>query len=99
MKISNRHFRNGVKHLSSLVLKLSLLMVKANCRKPATLLGLFFFIHIFAHLPALAMDPWDSPEDGGVLLRGAWQLQDVPSLKFPDLNTAGTTVSRPDYAP
>ncbi len=34
-----------------------------------------------------------------MLIQGSWQLHDVPSLKFPDLNHAGTSASQPDYAP
>ncbi len=45
-----------------------------------------------------AIESWTSPEEGGVLIQGPWQLRDVPSLNFPDLNTAGKSVSQPGYA-
>ena len=68
-----------------------------RCNK-AAVLSLLSFLSIFVTTSALAIDPWDSPEEGGVLIQGSWQLHDVPSLKFPDLNQAGTSVSQPDYA-
>ena len=68
-----------------------------RCNK-AAVLSLLSFLSIFVTTSALAIDPWDSPEEGGVLIQGSWQLHDVPSLKFPDLNQAGTSVSHPDYA-
>jgi hypothetical protein len=43
--------------------------------------------------------PWDSPEDNGILLHNDWQLHDVPSLNFPDIDTAGIHVSKAAYAP
>ena len=44
------------------------------------------------------LTPWDSPENNGMLLHNGWQLHDVPSLDFPDIDTAGTCVSTAAYA-
>ena len=52
----------------------------------------------FAALPVCSLEPWDSPEDNGVLLHSGWQLHDVPSLNFPDINAAGINVSKTAYA-
>ena len=68
------------------------------CNKAAAL-SLLSFLFICVTTSAFGIEPWDSPEDGGVLIQGSWQLHDVPSLKFPDLNNAGTSVSQPAYAP
>ncbi len=73
-------------------------MTKANYRESISL-GIFSFIVIFTAFPVLAIEPWDSPEDGGVLIKNSWLLRDVPSLNYPDVNTAGTSVSKTDYEP
>ena len=54
---------------------------------------------IVSGFAASPIAPWDSPEDNGVLLHNGWQLHDVPSLKFSDIDTAGTRVSTVAYAP
>ena len=53
----------------------------------------------FAALTQPPLVPWDAPEDNGVLLHSGWQLHDVPSLDFPDIDAAGTQVSEAAYAP
>ena len=73
-------------------------MVISIFRK-STRLSFVSWLFIFATLPVFAIDPWDSPEDGGVLLHKGWQLHDVPSLKFADVDAAGTITSQTDYVP
>jgi hypothetical protein len=53
----------------------------------------------FAAASAQSPAPWDSPEDNGVLLHSSWQLHDIPSLKYSDIKTAGTTVSKATFVP
>jgi hypothetical protein len=48
---------------------------------------------------ASPVEPWDSPEDNGVLLHSGWQLHDIPSLNYSDIKTAGTTVSKATFVP
>jgi hypothetical protein len=54
---------------------------------------------IVSGFAASPIAPWDSPEDNGVLLHNGWQLHDVPSLNYSDINTAGTNISKATYAP
>ncbi|MCF7958744.1 MAG: hypothetical protein K9M57_09885, partial [Phycisphaerae bacterium] len=65
-----------------------------------SLLLFFCSVHwAFAADSARSPAPWNSPEDNGVLLHSGWQLREIPSLNYSDINTAGTTVSKAAFVP
>lgn len=85
--------------LHALITQLKMGFCRTAKRMRSLLHPLLLLCPIVSGLAASPIAPWDSPEDGGVLLHSGWQLHEIPSLNFSDIETAGTRVSTVSYVP